>query len=573
MRVSDKYEGLNPMNRLSFFSILFLLYFIPHGHAQGTYGPDTISDTLKKCESELSRMKLDNKTYKKEDVEAMQRRCDELTKLNANQEYQNQGTDEKISQIESNGQSIQKQCDEFKKLKNEKPNDKDLQKKDGTCEDLKALTKVAGNSWSSARGPDVEKSTKKSMPGPGGVLECKNPAIYTIDYKPCLNILALYSSVIAAEQAMDLQQKIRRDQKDKSINEETARKAAEGDTQEAAYDGMVAKHNHEKSLNSEKMVAYGAAVAALMGAYAMLPSTGDAVKKCKSLRQTAPPQNCDQTVNDYPEVIANDDNKAKLATAIAHFLAKAAAAGIAMQEHLNAAKATKKVKKTFDGDVAADLMIDRCQFNPADPACIDPSKKVRTKGPGAQSSDFGVGDGSVNSFNLNPEGAPFGEPGAETDLGDMNAVSSPNSPFKGEAEKANGILNPAAAAQVQATGGAGGGFGGGGGGGGAGGASLGNDLEGKKEASTEPELKTNKVSGIYDSAGGAGYKAIGKGKGDDANPFASLFDQKGPAGGVEEDRSIASDDIGDKDMDLFQKISRRYGLIQADKRIEVNNLE
>ncbi len=57
----------------------------------------------------------------------------------------------------------------------------------------------------------------------------------------------------------------------------------------------------------------------------------------------------------------------------------------------------------------------------------------------------------------------------------------------------------------------------------------------------------------------------------DDNPFANLFDGKG-GGKLEEDRSIASE-IDGQDSGLFSKISKRYGLIQADKRIEAKNLE
>lgn len=557
----------------TFTFVIFLMYFTPYGFAEPVYGPPSKAQhDYDECEEQVKKLNRDTKS-KDEEIKALQRRCAQL-KADLNKEnHDNRGADARISDIDGNGQPIQQQCKEFKKLSEDpQTNTPDLQKRLSTCDDLQILTKVAGNNWSNTKAVDSEKSSQKSMAGPGGQLECKNRAIYTIDYKPCLNILGLYSGVLAAEQAMELQQKIRRDLKDKSINENTARKSAEGDLQTAAYDGMIEKHKHEKSLNTEKVIAYGAAVMALIGAYNMLPNEKDAVKKCKGFRPRPgnSKENCEESVENYKsDIIANSENKSKLAAAITQFMAKAAAAGIALQGNINTAKAVDKVKKTFDEETA-DMMIDRCQFNPADPACINPGPRVR--GRGGLSSEFGVGDGSANAFNFNTDEVPFGEPGAETDLGDMKTVNAPNSPFKAEAEKANGILNPAAAAQVQATGGAGSGGGGGGGGGGAGGASLGGDLDRPQDGNKEAELKTTKVSGIYDNTGGGGYKAIGKGK-DDANPFASLFDQKGAEGGVEEDRSLASDDIGDKDMDLFKKISKRYGLIQADKRIEANNLE
>ncbi len=87
-----------------------------------------------------------------------------------------------------------------------------------------------------------------------------------------------------------------------------------------------------------------------------------------------------------------------------------------------------------------------------------------------------------------------------------------------------------------------------------------------------PILKTNKMTGKYKASKGAGFQAVKAGK-EDANPFSSMFDAKGgEAGGIEEDRSIASDD-GSEASGLFHKISKRYGQVHQDKRIESQNLE
>jgi hypothetical protein len=109
----------------------------------------------------------------------------------------------------------------------------------------------------------------------------------------------------------------------------------------------------------------------------------------------------------------------------------------------------------------------------------------------------------------------------------------------------------------------------GGRGGGAGGAALGNDLKGP-ETPKQNDVKANQVGGAYKFTGGQGFKAVAASK--DNNPFSSLFDSKSQ-GGLEEDRSIASDDIGGKDSGLFMRISKRYGKVQSDKRIEALNLE
>jgi hypothetical protein len=216
-------------------------------------------------------------------------------------------------------------------------------------------------------------------------------------------------------------------------------------------------------------------------------------------------------------------------------------------------------------------MMERCVFNPTDPLCAKPGTRV--PGQSFAGGDFGfTGDGSNNSFNMGLENEDSFEVGAETNL-DGTPVAAINSPFVDEAKKAQGILDPASAAQMQPGSGGGGGGGGAGGGMGGGGASLGSDLAGADaDGNKEASIKSSKVSGVYQPAGGGGYKGINKGK-EDANPFASLFDAKGTAGGIEEDRSIASGDIDGKASGLFQKISKRYGQIQADKRIEANNLE
>jgi hypothetical protein len=223
------------------------------------------------------------------------------------------------------------------------------------------------------------------------------------------------------------------------------------------------------------------------------------------------------------------------------------------------------------------MMLELCEFNPADPACVKRGNRVAGSRESANGTLSFDADDGVNSFNLNPASETFGEAGSETNLpDDKNNVAAINSPFKDAAQEAKGILNPADQAVVQATGGAGGGGGGGGGAGGGGGgsASLGGDLKGaQKETSGDPQVKTNKVSGTYSASGGGGYKGVGKSKEDSGNPFSSLFDQKGSEGGVEEDRTIASGDIDGKASGLFEKISSRYSKIKADKRIEAQNLE
>lgn len=401
-----------------------------------------------------------------------------------------------------------------------------------------------------------------------GAIECKKHMSYTYDFNACKNAARMYDGVKVAEKAMDMQQMVRTESKNREIQAETAKRAAEGDLQAGAFDAGISQHEHMKKMNTEKMIAYGAAVAALVNAYRQIPGQGKVMRECQSAGGNQ--EVCNAIMQrDGRVILANQDVKGPLATAIAEFTAKGLAAGIAMGNNRQAAETIAKAKQPFE-DEAGDLMLERCQFNPADPACLGAGERI--SGGQFAPGEFSLGNGAGNALNMNPEGGEFGEVGAETNLDDANEVASINNPFADDAKRANDILNPAGAAQVTPGGAAGGGSGGGAGGGlGGGGASLGSDLAGAdKDGDGEPKIKTGKVSGAYGSVGGGGYRGIARSK-ENANPFASLFDQKGSAGGTEVEGVEAG--ISGKASGLFQKISSRYTKIHADKRIEAKNLE
>lgn len=401
-------------------------------------------------------------------------------------------------------------------------------------------------------------------------IQCIKREAFTVDYSACESAINYYNFVINAETAMDLQQKIRTDMKNQSIQKNANQKVLAGDTQTGMFDASIESNNHQKNMQQEKMVAYGSAVAALVAAYRMIPTSADTKQKyCTNGKMNT--QLCATTIDSYKRsVLSNQDAKAALATAIATFTAKGLQAGIAMGQYGNAAKQVEAAKKTVanEGD---DLMVDRCAFNPADPACVavTPGSNNGSISPGSFQMDPTVGN---NSFNLTPDTETTTDPLTDPTKDENAPVASVNSPFVDEAERARDIINPAGAAQMQAGTDPSGGSPGGGGAPGGGSAQVGNDLNGAdKDGNKEASIKPNEVSGTYAQGGGGGYKALARGK-DDANPFSSLFDAKSD-GGIEEDRSIASEDIDGASSGLFQKISRRYGQVQADKRIEAKNLE
>lgn len=441
-----------------------------------------------------------------------------------------------------------------------------VQNRIAECKQLKVMAESQGNA--PFEEVNQRESRRQSL---DGAIQCSMPASFTIDYNACVSASKLYDGVRVAEKAMDMQQQVRTQNNAKKAQAEAMKKAAEGDMQTGVLDAGISNHDHMKGMMKEKIAAYMIAVGLLSKSLISFPGDKKARQICKSSQSEVPGQTCEQTVNaSKSSIVANGSTKMALVTAIAEFTAKGVAAKMAMDRHDNASEAIAKAKQPFEEE-PADLMLERCQFNPADPACITPGERV--SGGEIERGEFSLGGGGNNAFNLNPEAGEFGEVGAETNLGEGNEIASINNPFADDAKRANDILNPADAAQVQATGGAAGGGGGGVGGGlGGGGASLGSDLAAAdKEGDKEPSIKAGKVSGLYGAVGGGGYRGIARSK-EKANPFASLFDKKGAAGGAVVDGSIPAD-IAGKASGLFQKISKRYSRIHADKRIEARNLE
>lgn len=421
------------------------------------------------------------------------------------------------------------------------------------------------------------KSKETAIQSQDKKIQCIKRENYTMDYKACEQAVQYYNYVTIAEAAMDLQQKVRTDLKNQNIQKEANQKVVAGDAQTGMFDAAIESNNHQKNMQQEKMVAYGAAVTALVAAYRMIPDKDVVVKECSGRSLKTPLANIDKNAEcakaievNRTSILANQDAKANLAVAIGTFTAKALAAGIAMGQYKNAANQIAAAKKPFEEE-GQDLMMERCVFNPTDPACAK-APSVRTPGQIVNAGGFGVDDIGNNVFGPDLPTDPTTDPTLDPIKDGGEPVASVNSPFVDEAQKAKDIINPAGAAQMQPGSAPGGGSGGGGAGGGGGGsAQVGQDLNGvDKDANKEASIKANSLSGNYSAAGGGGYRGV-SGMKDDKNPFSSLFDAKSD-GGIEEE-SIAAGDIDGAASGLFQKISKRYGQIQADKRIEAKNLE
>ena len=425
---------------------------------------------------------------------------------------------------------------------------------------------------------------------------CTRVASYTLDYKPCTSAANAYNYILGLEKAMLTAQEARVSQNGQKLANEVAVKQMQGDGQNAALNASTSDNNFKSNLSMEQAYAYGAAVAVLTQQIASWPSDSSSslVKKCSEGKQTESghihrlfvaevgAKSCEPTDGQRlkrfeSEIFANGQAKSALVTAAMEYGAKAAAALIAAKKFKAVAEQTAAVAATAPSKT--ETALGACVLNPMAPGCATPGGRVVD--PGISGGDFGAGEGVGNNNFGTGTGSDDG-----SIVGDPTNVSGENvadlaSPFENnnpgctndlnasDASKASCILNPAAAARVQPTGGAGGGGGGGAGGGlGGGGVSL-DGTQGEDTNTKAADIKAGNANGNYAAAGGGGFQGIKGGK-DDANPFASMFDNKSE-GGVEEDRSIAS--IEGKDSDLFARISKRYSEVQATKRVEANNQE
>ncbi len=430
-------------------------------------------------------------------------------------------------------------------------------------------------------------SLTDSMRTTDGRITCVQKAGYTFDYASCKSAATMYNWINVLESGMLQTQNMRLQNNQANITADTATRAAQGDAQNAALDATVAVNNYKSSLSLEQAAAYSSAVAALSAKITSWQKKDQASLEtlCSQTVQasdlvatqipsTVPPVSVGcraaiaKALTTGAEAFANENAKSQFIAAAFTFANKAAAAMFAAKQQKAMANA---VQKAADGTTTPTTpVLARCVVTPLDPACVVPT--TRTEGTVYTPGDFNAGEGfGSNSFTNGTTDENFGEMGDPTNVPDGTTVAGVTSPFESDAKIANGILKPAAAATTTPTGGSGGGGGGAGGGLGGGGVSLGSDLDGaEKDDGKASEIKANSAAGAYGATGGKGFSALAAGK-QDANPFASMFGKS--EGGVEEDRSIASGDIDGKASGLFQKISHRYELIQADKRVEAANVD
>ncbi len=429
-----------------------------------------------------------------------------------------------------------------------------------------------------------------------GAITCLRDGGYTADFGNCSTMLLNYNAVLLAEKGMITAQGVMVNEANKKASKVVEAEIVKGNGHNAAIDATIARNELNTKLFTRQANLYKTAIASLSAnllQWATLGGKKSLPKKCpedpKLMANLAKEvetelgiasfgrEDCQMalmSISGSSVVFLNGQAMEQFGSALLTFKQKL---DQAKQQALNNEMVGEKLKKMLAQDLATDNL-DKCMTAAAmnDPECVAAAEKITTNTGTftGNTIDFG-GAGSNQDFSFNEPVDTIGEPDPTVSNNDTESVQDIASPFEKDAKEASGILNPAGAASMTPgaqTAGAGLGGGGAGGGGGGGSASLGDDLTGVAgDEDGDPDIKSGKVSGKYNTAKGAGFSALSKSGGSpDVNPFKSMFDSEGSEGGVEESDVVA--DVGGVDSELFTRIGRKYKEVQ-DLRLNKNQPE
>ena len=490
-------------------------------------------------------------------------------------------------QNNSNNQSFGQYCEpHLEKLREER------EKKERTKEpEAKELDKCEQYSIAAAINGEAL-SARDERPTVDRKVICRMNGGYSLDYDDCVRVSKAYNAVIVAEQTMMATQSLRVAETNATQAKEVAQRQSQGDGQNAALEAAKERSQFNAQLYKEQFGIYSTAVTTLgvqlgrwqgKGPKAIKKACekGKGASKAKATVNTQTgitnydAKMCESALDDISSsvlVFVNDDARSRFLSASADFVNKALVARRKAGLSENVADQLSKTPGIKDDD---NTVFDPCVTGANLPECQTERPRSPTTIASFQGAEmqFGAGGGNqafdVNSAtgsnNLNQDDPNVAGSTAEK-------VSDVSSQFESAAKEATGILNPAGEASISGGSQSSAPGGGGGGGGGGGSSALSDDLEGADSGEAkEPEIKATKVSGKYAASAGGGFQGVKKAK-EDSNPFSSLFDSKSE-GGVEEDNSIPAADIDESTSGLFEKISKRYGQVQQDKRVESQNLE
>jgi len=450
-----------------------------------------------------------------------------------------------------------------------------------------------------------------------GRIKCTNTGPETIDFDDCMNVLNAYNGSQIVQTGNDAIQQFRvqsyqTDQQLKMMNanpieEDTSTLALK--TQKDGIDKMQGMAEERRALQAAKL-------ALMISLAKQMPQNADAIDLCATNKSsdgmidsllgqvlTAPIEGTGgaslaQLSNTTPAGFKSAQEECQLSfnlatahgilqnqSAISTAYAIAAEAGVEVAKEQVAVTMLGKQKKLLgsiidkvedaevmdlpDGFASQEELMNFCDLNPLAVECngLGTGFTTHIGGSGAISINGSIGTNSADSRNDDSNAIDVGD-------GTSNAIIDPSdiatSTVGGSVDKASGFVDPAAArakvssAQVSGAGAGGGGsasasgLSGGSGGNGA------TPNSGSRYKS--PKISYSGGGRSLSFSGGSGAKRSSNSK-DAGNPFAKMFAKNKDGSNVINFRDLASQGIGGKSGNIFERITNKYSEVNKKDRL------
>ncbi len=470
------------------------------------------------------------------------------------------------------------------------------------CEALGFLIRTYGRSWnnseqteevgsSSSSGAVGAKTTQSANGSAASVsiggaasIKCVSKGIETLDYDACKKFQVQLDLMDGIQQVGYGAQELI--YKDKMMDSQM-KYANEQNTATGALKAQGESLKDQESMYQQRTAVDAVKLGALFTIYNDFPKTDDIKKKCASagsivVESIGPitEADCKAAATAGQTAFAVTMNQQQIEAMRSRLIGIATSAG----SNLLLANLLGKRADDVDNAIAkidafkpadpfttseADAQTTFCRMNPGVASCLTGdlertfdtmNDNVITFGDGATGTSYGTNtnaDGSVISSGL----ADSTTRSAVGPVGSVIAAAAQdNSIEKSDAAKVN-------TSGTGSSGGGGSGGGSAGGGGGGGGGAPAAAAAGQAAAIAGRAPNYNGGGGSFSVMGGFGInKKKADGKVED-NPFGKLFGKEGTKGGEVNFRDIASQKVGGKGDNLFDMISKRYGSVNADKRL------
>jgi hypothetical protein len=403
-------------------------------------------------------------------------------------------------------------------------------------------------------------------------MKCEYKGGLAIDYKDCKQIVNKYNQGFIAEQGFKVAGEAQRI----GAQRNAAQQAADpNNLQTGALDAMGTVIEKEKSIQTQ-MAGFYTAYAGVIGGYLIAWKTP---KWLESEEHKCATELDEVSCKALEDVILgagmegyyfpNQGYKGHFTAEMIKHAGNSTMHGVLAGQYKKAGDDIDKAKEdVYDlQQREQDLIgLDDCVANPDQPGC-NGSGGGRRQIEGVEFGGIEFGGGANSAFN--PQALDSGSGGITGNRGtisdaDASSIASGLENFADKGASAPKDVAPGAAASK--FGGNGGGAGGGGGGGGGGGAAPGLSNINRGGGSKDSGIKIGSSSMKF---GKGGFATGGRGAAkSNKNPFSGLLGKKkGKKGGVKVERGLASG-IDAKGSKLFEKISKRYGKVIKDNRLE-----